>query len=224
MADHQPFPGLVCQYIRNLVKARRKCQSEREQTFEERDEASRQIGEALMASKPTEPHEAEYGRAVMRLDILAQRLKYLEGELDKAIESADEPELPFKTPKVDIPDFKPRAKSHAEKGEKKPKPEGDVEGQTKIPDAPVPTGELQHLDADPSALELPGPLLAKLRKANVTNVAQLAQMQDDDKDLRAELNLNENQASELARSLKRYRKAHRQAMLEADREGAAPKR
>jgi hypothetical protein len=212
MPEYEPFPGLICAYIRNIVKARRKAQSEREQAFEERDEATRKIGEAMMGQEPTEPHEAEYGRAVMRLDVLAQRLKYLEGELDKAIENADEAELPFKTAKLDIPDFKPRAK-HAE-----PKPK-EREAEEKAPDRDqmeLAEGQDEHLQADINELDISDADKAKLRKGGYDRISQIALALDKSEDLREKLNVGENVAARIIKAVKAFRSEHRKAKREAE--------
>lgn len=211
--DHPQFSGVVCQRLRNLVAARNKAKSEREHTFEERDEASRMIGEALLAKQDTTEHEAAYGRAVMQLEILGQRIKWIDGEIDKTVEGADDAKL-FEDADLDMPLFKPKAK-HTEKGQEPP--ERDDPDQAKFGGTTQPEGEDQHLEASVKELELDPAIEKALIKGGYKKVGDIAKVIDAGEDLVVK-GLDVEQCAKATAATKKYRKEHRQAGMKREKE------
>lgn len=212
--EYPQFSGVVCQRLRNLVTARNKAKSEREHTFEERDEAGRCIGEALLAKEPTTEHEAAYGRAVMQLDILGQRIKWIDGEIDKTVEGADNEKL-FDDAQLDFPQFKPKAKGHAEKGQEPP--EKDDPDQTRFGGTTQPEGEDQHLEASVKELELDPAIEKALIKGGFKKIGDLAKVIDAGEDLVVK-GLDVEQCAKATAATKKYRKEHRQAGMKREKE------
>lgn len=212
----KPFSIEVSDSIRHHGGMADALMSKRDIAFEERDSA---LGGKHDAKKESsEYHEAcdRHSNAVEQIDDLNADIKWHSKKLIEIAKKADAPDLAIEYERPDEPPAKP-------KGAKAP---ADDKTQLKIqPDAPLPTGELQHLAADPSELDLTGPLIAKLRKAGIASINQLVKLVEDPaKNFRDELDLSNAHAVALEESLEKYRKRHRRSMAEAEKEGAAPKR
>ncbi len=101
-ADYKPFPGVVCEYLRNLRISRAKALVDRDLAFDQRDQLRYQISKMREDDPKRTAKEAECFRVEEHIRELAATLKYLEGEKDRAVEEADEGKL-WSSAKVEIP-------------------------------------------------------------------------------------------------------------------------
>lgn len=191
--------------------------SKREIAFEERDSALGAKHEAPKDSAEYQEACDRHSNAVEQIDDLSADIKWHSKKLIEIAKKADSPDISIE---YERPDEPPPSLKPAKNKDK------DDAGQLKMQlEAPVAEGEDQQLAVDISNLDLSGPLQAKLRRANVNTIAQLVVIADDRKrNLRDELDLGNAQVDVVEASLEKYRKRHRKAIAEADKEGAAPKR
>jgi hypothetical protein len=74
----------------------------------------------------------------------------------------------------------------------------------------------EHLKAHVNELDCREDLKGKLVSAGLTTIGAVAYIIDGDGDLRDKAEINENQASEIKRAVKAYRKKHRSAAREVE--------
>jgi hypothetical protein len=191
--------------------------SQRDTAFDERDGAASEKHNAGKGSPEYTEACERHSDAIEKIDDMNSRMKFHSKSMVELARNADSPGLEIVYDYTEEPPAPP-------KGAKSKK--DDDKDQLKIqPEAPVAEGEDQQLNADPSELDLSGPLLAKLRKANISTINQLVKLQDaGGGKLRDDLDLSNAHAATLEESLEKFRKKHRRAIAEAEKEGAAPKR
>lgn len=221
--DYDQFPGVVCELMRNIAKEQKKVEAKRKRVFEERDNADNASREQGIAEADKEKHDAEYGRAVRELDELAQKLKFLAGQMTDLVndQTSAEPKLiEIDSPKVDWSLFTPKSTRQAEKGEK-PEKDEDVAGQNKFAGTEQPEGEDQHLEADINELDLPTGLTATLREHGFNKVGDLAARSDSPEGLPDMRGVGVAKVAEIENALKAFRKKHRAAARTREEELAA---
>lgn len=219
---YEPFSGVVCERIRNLVNLRTKCEAEKKRMFGARDNAASERARLNGA----EPKKAErllqdYGQAVMELERLKKTITWCNNEITEAVEKADQTAL-FSDADVHVPDFRPGIETEddedeGDEGEDKPKDLRPVGRAGKKPAAdPDPnegTGVNQHMSASVHELDLNEQIKGKLVAAGFPAIYGLTQLLEDKaRDPRTVLDLNENQMSAVKKSLAAFRSRHTQAI------------
>lgn len=210
--EYTPFPGVVCELIRTCVKEKRKAEAKRETEFEERDNAANSIEEAANDAEKQEA-EAAYGRAVMQIDILGQKIKFCNTKITELVEQADEPGLPFEDAQLEFPDFKPKSKGHKDEA-------GETAPKVEVPDQKTfETGEGvdEQLKAAVAELNLPDTLTKVLVENKFTTVGHIAKALDSEGGL-AIKGVGDVKIAEITKAVKAYRKRHRQADREVEKE------
>lgn len=212
----QPFSTEVSDAIRFHAGMVNMLNSQRDTAFEARDAAASEKHDAEAGTAERSEACTRHSDAVEQIEDLNSRSKFHQKSMVDLARNADSPGLEIVYDYSDEPPAKPKGA----------KARPDDKDQLKIqPDAPLADGEDQQLNADPSELDLGGPVLAKLRKANISNINQLVKLQDaGGSKLRDDLDLSNAHAVALEEALDKYRKRHRRAMAQAEKEGAAPRR
>jgi len=164
MPKYKPFPDVVCQRIRNLIAKQGEIEHERKRMFEARDEAKGQLTRLTDGEKgKRQKLEADVGRAVIEIELLAKSEKWCKSELSKTVHQADEPGL-FDDAEVTLPDFSsdrddPEGDEGGEEDEAEPaaKSETRTVGRPDRPrPAPAAAPEAPEPAAAPLDLKFPG--------------------------------------------------------------------
>lgn len=103
--EFKPFPPVTSQYLRNLVEAGRSLERRKDDLFAARDKAD----EDLTSLGDGQPKKREhilssYGSAVRELATVNKQLRWVDREIRKAVEQADEPGL-YDSAEVELPSF-----------------------------------------------------------------------------------------------------------------------
>jgi len=130
-AEYKPFPGVVCERIRNIVKAREKAIAKRKELFQTRDVLRAEIFDLDKDDGGRAKKEAEAFRVMNSIEDLGITIKWYADQLAEAVEKADEPGL-FEdaAPKPPKDLFVPKPPKHAEESEQDAA--GDVPGQAEL--------------------------------------------------------------------------------------------
>lgn len=221
--EFTPFPGVVCQRLRNLVDLKKGAIKKRQDLFDERDNAE----ETLNSTPSTNESErskwqAKYGQCVLDINRWNKAIRNIENQVDELVEKADEPGL-FDEAKVHIDEFFEKAKAKADADDDEdpdqtriPGTEKDTRPVGRKHDAPVAVGENQHLAASITELGLPDHVCANLKKQGFETVNHLVLHQNKGKKFIEIHMLSEVGASEIEKALSTYLKAHTKAQIKQE--------
>lgn len=216
-ATGKPFTVEVCDAIRHHIGSRTALESKRKALFEDRDAAIGELAELDNKSSPEAIKlKARHSDAVIEIEALSVRIKWHNGEVDKLVEKADEPELDFM---YDMPEERHDSRPVGEKKNGKPAVKPAIAGGETPPE-----GVDEHLAASVNELDCRENLKGKLVDAGFKTIKDLADFIDSDKQpLGSVVEVGENGISEIKKALKAYRTKHRAAMREADAEASGEK-
>lgn len=230
------FPSVVCERIRRLVQLGKNAESQRKKAFDARDHVRDEIaritkemafGRAKQAD--IEHKQAEFGATIMEIERLQKTLKWVSGEINIAVERADEPGL-FDDADVQVPNFDSDDEAEdkeqgtlagaGEEGQPAPSPK-----KTKAKPEPIrvpepPVGVDQHMTATVNELDLSEAYRERLADAGFSTIGSLDAFVRDGGNIRDRLDCGENIASAVLRALKAYKQRQLKAELEREREAA----
>lgn len=195
-----PFAVEVCDMIRHHIGERRALDSRRKGAFEDRDAALAELAELTDKESPEAMKlKSQHSDAIVQIDDLNSRIKWHNKQLDELVEKADEPGFDFMYDPEPTPTV-PKGRNKSGSGPAVPEA-----------DAPGFEGVDEHLKAHVNELDCREDLKGKLVAAGLTTIGAVVAVLDGVGDIRDEVELNENQAAEVKRAVKAYRKKHRDA-------------
>lgn len=228
----EPFFLQVCNAIRFHVGRQKELEGERAEAFDARDaalaelreiEARRSGGdddEPTLSAEEIVELKAKHSDAVCKIEDLRSRISWHHKQVIDLVTKAD-------TPGLDILYERPESPSEPVKAKE---PAGDAAegkgvgrpGSKPKPIAPDPAladGVDQHLATSINELDMPERVKGLLINAGLLKVGNLIDIIDADKDIGAEANLSAKQAEDVKKAVAAFRRKHRKAAREAEREG-----
>lgn len=226
MAEYSSFPAIVCERLRNLVKARKRLEGDRDRAFDNKADAEEAVREAGNNERKVKEALSEVGRLDMLLRTLKRRIKGIGNEITDLIDSPDreQDELPFTSPQVRVSDY--------DKVEEDDEDEDDKD-QQKIPWTnrgrkaeyvePNPGDFDQHMNAPVADLEFTPALTKALVEGHLKTVQEIhvfleGTPEGGPGDLTTIAGIGPEKAAEVAKTVKRFCRKHRQAMVQHDKE------
>lgn len=216
---YSSFPPVICQRLRNLVKAEKDAESKRQDLFDARNHAEEELN-STPSNKPgdREHQQAEYGRCVLEIKRWDKAIAAIRNDKNDLIEQADEPGL-YDDADVHIDEFMERTRPA-------PKKPSDDAGQMTMDDrpvgrppkndAPVAVGENQHLAASILELGLPDRVVVELKAQGFETVNHLVLHQNKGKRFIEIHRLSETSAAEIEKALGQYLKKHSKVQVDKD--------
>lgn len=208
------FGVKVSDAIRHHVGEAKAIRSKRVIAHDDRDAAIAELTECGdRTSKEATVAKALHSDAIMEIERLSVLLKWHSNQIDELVQRADEPALDFMyDPPASAPSSPQKTLEHRPVGRPGPvRPD--------LPDPSKGDGVDEHLSASPNELDMREQLKCKVISAGCKTIGAIAAIIDDlARDICAELNLTDKEATAVTVSVTKFRKAHRSAMREADRE------
>lgn len=217
------FTVEVSDAIRHHIGCRKALESKRANAFDDRDNALAELAdfEDKHCSEAKDVKE-QHSDAVVLIEDLTKRIKWHGNQVDEIIEHADEPsfEFMYEPSPEDLAPPKKKAQLEFGEGEKASdtKPIGRP-GPVKPeqPDPDMGDGVDEHMKASINDLDLDKRTVEKLAAKGMTKVGHLVKVLDSkDGDLAKEADLTDLQERTVAKAVKLFRKAQRQAAREAE--------
>ncbi|MDX2147594.1 MAG: hypothetical protein SFZ23_08740 [Planctomycetota bacterium] len=216
----QPFGLVVCNAIRYHVGTGQELEAKRAAAFEARDAAKAELEEAEDETDEMTEAKTAYADAVLEIDRLSDLIKFHRGEIVKIVKEPDQEMLEFP---LEPPEDEKRARVEQDKarqGKLQPKPADAARpaapGVLKLAD-----GEGSHLLASINELDLPGPLIAKLRAAQFDAIDHLVEFDGKPDELAVEASITSDQAKAVLEGLRKFREKHRTASKAATKGATA---
>lgn len=227
----EPFFLQVCNAIRFHVGRQKELEGERAEAFDARDaalaelreiEARRSDGdddEPTLSADEIVELKAKHSDAVCKIEDLRSRISWHHKQVIDLVTKADTPGLDILYERPESPSEPVRAKE----------PAGDAGGVKPVgrpgkprpiaPDPSLADGVDQHLATSINELDMPEKVKGLLINAGLLKVGNLIDIIDADKDIGAEANLSVKQAEDVKKAVAAFRRKHRKAAREAEREG-----
>lgn len=229
----EPFFLDVCNAIRYHVGRQKELEGERAEAFDARDaalaelkeiEARRSSGdddEPTLSAEEIIELKAKHSDAVCKIEDLRSRISWHHKQVIDLVTKADTPGIDILYERPDSPGEPLKAKEPPSTGAG-PKGVGRP-GKPKpiAPDPSLADGVNQHLATSINELDMPEKVKGLLVNAGLLKVGNLIEIIDADKDIGAEANLSAKQAEDVKRAVASFRRTHRRAALDAEREGQA---
>lgn len=216
--EHKPFPGLICQRLRNLVKAEKEAEGRRQDLFDTRNNAEQELINTESSDKKTREHwQAEYGRCVLEIKRWDKAIAAIRNDKNELIEKADEPGL-FDEAEVHISEFMDRVTAKPAKKDDEDPDQTTIDTRPvgRKHEAPVAVGENQHLAASITELGLPDHVCANLKQQGFETVNHLVLHQNRGKKFIEIHKLSEVGAKEIETALSTYLTKHTKAQVDKD--------
>lgn len=215
---YQPFPGVICQRLRNLVKLKKEAEAKREDIFTDRDAAEETLnGTPTGDTKEREHWQAAYGKCVLDLKRWNVTIKNIANQIEEMVEKADEPGL-YDDSDVTIAEFEPKVTPKDDPDQATFADARPVGRRPKGPsgDAPVAEGENQHLAASILELGLPDHVAVTLKEQGFETVNHLVLHLNKGKKFIELHKLSEACAKGIEERLSAYLKKHNKAQVDKD--------
>lgn len=214
---YSPFPGVVCQRLRNLVKAEREAASKRQDLFDARDHAEQELANVpAVGSKDIQRYQAEYGRCVLEIRRWDKAIAAIRNDKNDLIEQADHPGI-FDDAEVHISEFMDRTKPSSRTPPDDPDQTTiDTRPVGRPHEAPVAVGENQHLAASILELGLPDRTVVELKAQGFETVNHLVLHQKKGKRFIEIHRLSKASAAEIEKALGQYLKKHTKVQVDKD--------
>lgn len=215
------FSVEVCDAIRHHVGEIAALESKRKNAFADRDAAIESLSQLKdHSSKESITAKSMHSDAVREIDALSCGIKWHRGQIDAIVGQVDAPQLdlPF-----DPPDEDDDLEDDKQLKLKDDRPVGRVGGKPgpvkpAKPDPAVGTGQDEHLSASISELSITDHTRDKITAAGYQTVRQVIEVLEDKKrDACDVFGITYKQLETLMAQVQKYRKAHRKAMVEAER-------
>lgn len=208
----------VCDAIRHHIGERKALESKRKNAFEDRDAAKAEKDELEDHESPEYSHAClKHSDAIDAIENLNHAIKHHNNQIDQLVEQADEPKFEFA---YDVPPPTKKADGQMKLGEgEKPVKVIGKAGPVKPekPDPELGDGVDEHLKASVNDLDLSKAVVTKLTAAGFTKVGHITVVLDaKDGDLATAAGLTDPQEREVMKTVKTYRKAHRDAARKAE--------
>lgn len=221
MAEHKAFPGKTCARLRRLNEIRTAARSKRADLFQSRDATEEQLHATRHEeTKKRENLTRDYGTVVLELKRLNHAIKSIESDVFDTIANGDQGKL------WEDGDVQLSLEDYLAEANVIDDDEGDVRpvgrpGKPRpiAPDPSLADGVDQHLATSINELDMPEKVKGLLINAGLLKVGNLIEIIDADKDIGAEANLSVKQAEDVKKAVAAFRRKHRKASLEAEREG-----
>lgn len=217
-ATGKAFSVEVCDAIRHHIAEGKALDSKRDIAFDDRDEADG-------AKRRIQNHESDeylkacrrHSEAISLIMSLDSDIKWHRNQIKKIVEKADDPQLDleYAPPVEPVPAAKPA---------EKPKDSRPVGVPDKRPELKItaPEGKDEHLNAPVSELGLSDKDTDRLIAAGRTTIRHVIALIDADGGtlgaMQEALNVGQEIASRIRNAVGKFRKQHRSAMVEVERD------
>lgn len=211
-ASSTSFSLAVCNRIRWCIGQKAEALAARKTAFENRDSLRSELGEVMKRrlqgqASETDLLEAKAAAfdAEREIESLELAIKFYNNTITETVQKADSPELDGMMDEMPLPLAAPE-----------PKPKASPKPRVEAP--PHAEGVNEHMDAAVAELDLPELQKGRLVKGGFETVGALARFVDEKGDIRARLEIGENQARQILVALDTFRNRHRKAIVQAERE------
>mgnify|MGYP006921293161 CR=1 FL=1 len=241
----KPFTPEVSDAIRHHVGVGRELENARKDAFEDRNAAVEEINE-IADEDSDEAHEARtrHSKAIIQIDSLTERIAWHNKQVKQFVEKADEPELDFM---YDMPpDAKAEAKKKADAEQMKlgdgkpvggrglpaagpgsPAHERGVGKPGKKPaasaDASRGDGHNEHFKVHVNELDMQERLIGLCVTAGIVHVIDFIELMNECPtvpDICVRTNWDAKDVKAIVAAVEKFRKKHRKAAAEVEKEGA----
>lgn len=225
MAEYSSFPAIVCERLRNLVKARKRLEGDRDRAFDNKADAEEAVREAGTNERKVKEALSEVGRLDMLLRTLKRRIKGIGNEITDLIDSPDreQDELPFTSPQVRVSDYDKVEDEEEDDDKDQQKIPGTNRGRRAEHVEPNPGDFDQHMNTPVADLEFSPALTKALVEGNLKTVKEIHVFLEGTPDggpgdLTTLAGIGPEKAAEVAKTVKRFCRKHRHAMVQQEKE------
>jgi hypothetical protein len=212
------FSVEISDFIRHHVGEAARLESQRSNAFDARNAAKEELDEVDdMQGEEAVAIKARHSDAVIEIESLERRIKWHNKQVDQAVRNPDsiQMELEYEVPDdvLHPPKKQPRAKGDDDKDQQKLS-DGTAADE-------VPQGMNQHLRAAIAELQLETKTEKCLIQAGFNTVADVVKAIDSPEGLPDIRGIGGVGQAEIQKAVKKFRKAHQKAELEAERDQMA---
>jgi len=196
--------------LQEIAERREKAKAERSDLFKERDALDEQIDECEdKEGEECQRLKASQYDVCRKIDRLRILVKFFDDQIGSIITRSAKGDHDFMDDPIDAPDS-----LFTKKRDEKAGPPKDVPAVGEIPDASKGEGVDEHLNASPSELDIPDRLARDCILAGYDTIGKIARAMDNDEPLA--ITEDDEKIEQVRRAVKKYRKTHRKAMMEAE--------